>query len=414
MKLDDVLHSIDGSRDDIVRDMCSMIRIPAIGPFNGGDGECKRADFIQSLLEGHFDSVERYDREDDQFPGVIRPNVVARKHGKEKGTVWIVSHMDTVLPGDLEKWDSPPYEPRVDGDRIFGLGTEDNGQSVIASLYGAKFFESGTLNGKSIALAFVADEETKSLMGIGHLLDLGLFTEDDFILVPDWGTPNGSMVDVAEKHLLWVKISVLGKQTHGSTPNRGVNAFRVSSFFLVDLLDRLKDRYPNTDDIFRPNVSTFEPTKSIATVGNINTIPGYAEVYLDCRILPEYDPMEIFGFMESVAKEHEERTGARIELFIDQCTISGKPSDDSTSDYKEFLQSVKDVLGQEPVSVGVGGGTCANFFRLEGLNAYVWQCGGGTLHQPNEHVLISNIINDAKVYATVFDRLCVKRSVHTV
>ena len=89
MQLDDVLRVIEDSRDGIVKDMCSMIRIPAIGPFNGGVGECERADFIQTLLEGHFDSIERYDVEDDQFPGIIRPNVVARKHGKKNGTVWI-------------------------------------------------------------------------------------------------------------------------------------------------------------------------------------------------------------------------------------------------------------------------------------------------------------------------------------
>ena len=408
MQLDDVLRVIEGSRDGIVEDMCSMIRIPAIGPFNGGVGECERADFIQTLLEGHFDSIERYDCEDEQFPGVIRPNVVARKHGKEKGTVWIISHLDTVLPGDLTKWDSPPYEPRVDGDRIFGLGTEDNGQSVLASLYGAKFFESGSLNGKSIALAFVADEETKSLMGIGHLIDLGLFTEDDFIIVPDWGTPNGSLIDVAEKHLLWFKVSVYGKQTHGSTPNRGLNAYRVSTFLLADLMERLAERYSKKSDIFRPEVSTFEPTKSIETVGNINTIPGYDEFCMDCRILPEYDPLEVMEFVRSVAAEHAERTGARIEVSIDQCTISGEPSDVTTADFKEFLLSVKDITGQEPSPVGVGGGTCANFFRLKGLNAYVWQCGGGTLHQPNEHVYVSNIITDAKVYATVFDRLCLR------
>ena len=41
------------------------------------------------------------------------------------------------------------------------------------------------------------------------------------------------------------------------------------------------------------------------------------------------------------------------------------------------------------------------------MNAYVWECGGGTLHQPNEHVLISNMITDAKVYANLFYRLCV-------
>lgn len=408
MQLDEILRTIDSSRDSIVNDMCSMIRIPAIGPFNGGIGEVERADFIQSILEGEFDSVERYDREDDQFPGVIRPNLVVRKHGKEKGTVWIISHLDTVLPGNLDEWDSPPYEPRIEGDCIYGLGTEDNGQTVIASIYGAKFIESGTLNGKSLALAFVADEETTSLMGIGHLLELGLFTEDDFILVPDWGTPNGSLVDVAEKHLLWFKVAVYGKQTHGSTPNRGLNAYRVSTFLLADLMERLADRYSGKNDMFRPDISTFEPTKSIATVGNINTIPGYDEFCMDCRILPDYDPNEIMDFVRSVAEEHSKRTGARIEVTVEQCTISGKPSDTTTYDYQRFLESVESITGEKPISVGVGGGTCANFFRLEGLNAYVWQCGGGTLHQPNEHVVVSNMMTDAKVYATIFHTLCVR------
>lgn len=406
MQLEKVLDRIEGSRDDIIRDMCEMIRVPSIGPFNGGEGECKRADVIETFLKGHFDSVERFDREDDHFSGVIRPNIVARKNGKRKGTVWIVSHMDTVLPGDLSKWDSPPYEPRIDGDRIYGLGTEDNGQSVIASIYGAKYIESGTLEGKSLALAIVADEETKSIMGIGHLIECGLFGEDDFILVPDWGTPNGCMVDVAEKHLLWFKASIFGKQTHGSTPNKGINAYRVSTEFLADLMKRLESRYDSKSDVFKPNTSTFEPTRSIETVGNVNTIPGYDEFYMDCRILPEYDPMEILDFIKSVAKEHADRTGARIEIELDQCTISGRPSDTDTYDYGQFKQAVKAVCGAEPDSIGVGGGTCANFFRLEGMNAYVWQCGGGTLHQPNEYVEIGNIIKDAKVYANLFDRLC--------
>ena len=55
-----------------------------------------------------------------------------------------------------------------------------------------------------------------------------------------------------------------------------------------------------------------------------------------------------------------------------------------------------------------GGATCANFFRLAGHDAYVWETGGGTLHGPNEYVEIQNIINDAKVFATMFWKLCVR------
>lgn len=405
MDLQAVLNKIESSENDIVRTMSEMIRIPAIGPMNGGPGETERADRIMEFLTG-FDTVERVDVEDLNHPGVMRPNILARKNGKGKGTVWIVSHMDTVLPGDPEEWETPPYEPTLKGRRIYGLGTEDNGQAVIASLFGSRFVELGKDSRMSIGLAIVADEETTSLMGIDTLINRGKFTEDDLIIVPDWGVPGGTMIEVAEKHLVWLKVSVEGKQTHGSTPNNGLNAFRVSTKLLAELMDRLEERYSMKDAVFRPDVSTFEPTKSPGTVGNVNTIPGYDEFYMDIRLLPSYDPDEMIEFAKTVAKKYES-TGAKITVEVEQRTYAGKPSRTDTEEYKAFRGSVMSVIGKEPETVGVGGGTCANFFRLAGLDAYVWQTGGGSLHQPNEYCDLDNLISDAKVYATLFYRLCV-------
>ena len=405
MKLDEILKRIEASEEDMISDMCEMIRIPAIGPLNGGKGEGERADKILQFLKG-FDSIERIDAADHHDPTVLRPNILARKNGKGKGTVWVVSHMDTVLPGDLDEWRTPPYKPTVKDRRIYGLGTEDNGQAVIGSIYGSRFVQLNKDSRRSLGLAIVADEETTSLMGIEHLIKLGKFSDDDLFIVPDWGVPGGTMIEVAEKHLVWIKVSVEGKQTHGSTPNRGINAYRVSTKLLADLLDRLEQRYPEQDDVFRPPFSTFEPTKSPATVGNVNTIPGYHEFYLDIRLLPSYDPDEMIEFVASVAKEYES-TGARISVSVEQRTYAGKPSPTDTEDFKVFKESVMSVVGKEPETVGVGGGTCANFFRLRGLPAYVWQTGGGTLHQPNEYCEIDNLISDAKVFATLFHRLCV-------
>ena len=76
--------------------------------------------------------------------------------------------------------------------------------------------------------------------------------------------------------------------------------------------------------------------------------------------------------------------------------------------FQALADSIGSVLGKRPVGVGIGGGTCANFFRQKGLDAYVWQYGGGTLHAPNEHVPVENIVIDAKVYATLIHRLCLQ------
>ena len=410
MSLDKILKQIDDSKDDIIKDLMDMIRIPAIGPANGGIGEGRRADFLMSILKG-FDDIERIDVDDTDYPGVKRPSILALKRGKRNGTVWIIAHIDTVLPGNLQDWKKcPPYEPIYEDGKVYGLGAEDNGQAVIASIYASRFFENGTLNGRSIGIALVSDEETTSEMGIGYLVRNGYFTEDDVILVPDWGSPGSSMVDVAEKHLLWVKVSVKGKQTHGSTPNKGLNAYRIGARFLTELVGGLEKRYSKENMLFKPLVSTFEPTKCSPTVGNVNTIPGYYEFWMDCRIIPDYDPNEILEYMRSFALSFSEETGAIITVNKEQLTISGQASSTDTEEYRLFRDSIREVTGIDVQAAGIGGGTCANFFRLKGLNAYVWESEGGSLHQPNEFVRIDNIITDAKVYATFFHKLCVDQS----
>ena len=87
--------------------------------------------------------------------------------------------------------------------------------------------------------------------------------------------------------------------------------------------------------------------------------------------------------------------------------VSGKPSSLDTRGFEVLSDSVELVTGARPAPKGIGGGTCANFFRLKGLDAYVWQCGGGTLHAPNEHVVVKDMLTDTKVFAAIYHRLCV-------
>ncbi len=407
MTLEDILRSVRSSEDDAVSMMCSMIRIPAIAPCNGGDGECARADLVQNYLKG-FDTVERFDTEDPSFPGTMRANIVARRKGKKEGTVWFITHMDTVPTGDPSDWKNPPFDPLVKDGRIYGRGTEDNGQSLIGVAVASSAIADLELNGMSLGVAFVGDEESGSNCGIQYLIGQGLFREGDFIIVPDWGSPGGTMVDVAEKQLLWVKIAVTGKQAHGSTPSKGINAHRAGIEFMADLLPKLEERYCASDPIFRPDGSTFEPTRNMGCSGSVNMIPGYYEMYMDCRILPEYDIEEIVSFMRSVAAVHSERTGASIEVSVDQGVVSGRRSETDTADYRKFTESIKQARGIDVAAVGIGGGTCANFFRLKGMNAYVWGSDGGTLHQPDEYVVIKTMMDDAAAFAAVMYNMCVR------
>jgi succinyl-diaminopimelate desuccinylase len=200
---------------------------------------------------------------------------------------------------------------------------------------------------------------------------------------------------------------VTGASTHGSTPEKGINAFRVGTEFLADLMNEFKRSFPDTDDMFRPNTSTFEPTKCAGTVMNINTIPGNFEFSMDIRVIPKYRQDDILAVARDIAGRHEARTGAKIGITEVQRHVSGSPSSTDGVVFEALMDSIESVIGKRPRPVGVGGATCANFFRKEGYDAYVWECGGGTLHGPNEYVVIDNMVTDAKVFATLLYKLCV-------
>jgi len=401
MSEEDVLRRVEASREHMVDALVRMLRIPALGPMNGGAGEGERASMVETLLNG-FDRVYRVDAADD----VPRPNIIARKGHGAKGTAWIVTHLDTVPPGELSAWESPPWEPRIVDGRIHGLGAEDNGQALIASIYAAIAVDLPPQPRMGIGLAIVSDEETLSVKGIQHLIDEGEFSADDVFIVPDWGLPDGSLVEVAEKHLLWLGVTVHGKQVHASRPSDGVNALRVGSRLLVELLDILEERYGDEDPAFSPEASTIEPTKRDPTVDNINTIPSRDSFHLDIRLLPRYDPHELISLVERTAEERAREQGARAEVEVVQLTVSGRPSDTGHEAFQALARSIRDVHGVEPRAVGIGGGTCANFFRLQGWNAYVWQSSEGKVHQPNEYCLTENLVDDAKTFALALSRLC--------
>ena len=113
--------------------------------------------------------------------------------------------------------------------------------------------------------------------------------------------------------------------------------------------------------------------------------------------------------MSPIAECYAKDTGAEIRVEVIQKAVAGRPSPDDREEFTALAESVEEVTGVKPRGVGMSGGTCANFFRLRGLDAYVWQSEGGTLHAPNEYVTVDHLLTDAKVYASLIRRLCVTR-----
>ena len=269
MDFQDVSKKLDTYLDTMIEWQRGLTAIPALGPLNGGQGEMEKCRFLRSLLEPLApDEIIEINAPDDQVESGFRPNLIALFKGKSsQRKIWILSHMDIVPPGDYKLWDQDPYKVRVEGDKIIGRGVEDNQHGLVSSMAAmAAFRDLGFVPPYDVALAFVADEETGSYYGLDYVLRerLDLFSPDDLIIVPDAGNEDGTMIEVAEKSMLWLKVIVLGKQCHASTPEKGKNALRAASRMIVDL-ESLLTTFDARDPLFSPPISTLEPTKKKPT-----------------------------------------------------------------------------------------------------------------------------------------------------
>ena len=404
MKAQELMQVVDADQDRIVGALCDMLRIKAVGPENGGTGEAERGDFLVELLgKLGFDEVEQYDSKDSRVPSGRRPNIVARVKGSTDSNIWVVTHTDTVPEGDLEAWTRPPYDPQVVDGRVYGRGSEDNGQELIASLFGlVALLEAGITPEFNVGLAFVSDEEYGNAHGIEVLLKNGLFKEGDLIVVPDHGYPDGASIAIVEKSVAWVKVVVVGRQTHGSTPANGVNAFEVAARYICRCTDRLRSEFSKSDPLFDPPESTFVPSKCDGNNYNINTVPGRQVFYCDFRVLPDYALDDIMAEMQAVARELEAKWGAKIDVsFVDRTESAGRTPHDAEV-VKRLGEAITVVGGFTPKPVGIGGATFATPFRKAGLEAVAWSTIPGTGHDADEYIEISGLMFDAKTYAVLF------------
>jgi len=404
--LEEVYKKIDSFRPEIIKMQRELTARPALGPENGGPGEHDKADYIkEQLLLLQPDTFFDIHAPDKRAANGYRPNIVAAWNGRQKkSAIWILSHLDIVPPGDLSLWKDDPYKMRVKGDRIVGRGVEDNQHGIVSSYFAVKgMLDLKQVSPQRVGLILVADEETGSKYGLQYILKerRDLFKEDDLIIVPDGGNKEGTMIEIAEKSMLWLKFTVTGAQCHASTPEKGKNSlFGVAK--LIVKLNTLKEKFDLNNPLFKPQESTFEPTKIEANVPNVNTIPGRDVFYLDCRILPDYTVDEIIQEVVTLNKKLARELKLKINVEAIHRQDCAPPTPVDSPVVTTLAKAIKKVTGLKAKPMGIGGGTVAAFFRYAGLPAAVWSTTSPTAHQPNEYCSIKNIITDAKIMASVF------------
>jgi len=370
----------DERRDEIVNMACRLIAIDTANP---PGNEHLAAQVMRETLEplGVSCSVR------ERSPG--RTNMIARI-GSGRPRILIACHFDTVPPG--EGWDTDPLEGVVRGGRIYGRGATDNKGQLAVMLELGRFLKLNEANlAGEVILVGAADEERGSGLGLEWMADEGML-DADFGLIPDIGH-NMRNISVAEKGALFLKIVSHGKQAHGSSPEKGVNA----AWNLIDLLNEV--RQMRMDD--RPDPLFSPPTLSLGVLsgGNApNVVPARCEAQLDFRFLPTQAAAEIERAVREIAARVERTTPGAKFTFEPLMMVEGMRVDPQHALVRRLEEAAEDVLGWVPQAIGMSGSTVAKPLVRCGIPAVGFGPGDeGMAHAANESIAIDELVKFGKV-----------------
>ena len=399
-----LLAQVEKHRAWAVEIMSNLTAIPALGPDNNGQGEMAKALYLTDVLQELGLNIERVDAPDERVPDKARPNILAWWGEGNTPGCFTLSHMDVVPAGAIELWHSDPWQLKVDGSKLYGRGVADNHDSIVASLLALRAIKelNAPLPGRA-GVALVSDEETGSHYGLEYVLKArpDFFSAQDLLIVPDWGDPQGTLIEIAEKSILWIRVEVLGKQAHASMPQLGNNALYAAARMMVEVY-KVRDSLPQRMDLFTPPTTTMEPTRKDAGVENINTIPGQDVFYIDCRVLPGIPLEEIVDALKAAFNPIAQELDVSYQFSFHQCLEAPQGTPEDAPVVTALKSALKLTRGLEAHVGGIGGGTVAAFFRQQGLPAVVWNTNHGMAHAPNEWVDLNDIVADAKVFALLF------------
>lgn len=202
-------------------------------------------------------------------------------------TLMLNAHIDTVKP--VNSWNIDPFQPISDGDKLYGLGSNDCGGGLCTLLQVYRFL---TQKKQNYNLIYVASAEEEISGTNGFSLVLPELPKIDVAIV---GEPTGMQPAIAEKGLMVLDVVSHGKSGHAAR-EEGVNS----------IYEALDDMLWIRDYRFDRISEYLGPTKMTLTVINSgtqhNVIPDECRMLVDVRTNELYSNEEVFEIIRKHIK----------------------------------------------------------------------------------------------------------------
>lgn len=246
----------------------NMISIPSFSK-----EEKAVADFLERYIELQGYAVSRKDN-----------NIWLMSPGFDtsKPTILLCSHIDTVRP--VAGWTHDPLRPLVDNGRIYGLGSNDAGASVVTLLQ-VFFILSQKEQPYNLIYTAVAEEEISGEKGVTSLIQE--LPKIDFAVV---GEPTEMQMAVAEKGLMVLDCVAYGKAGHAAR-NEGENAI----YKAMDDIAWFRDyTFPRKTEFLGPVKMT---VTQINAGTQHNVVPDQCSFVVDVRSNEMYQNEELLDLI---------------------------------------------------------------------------------------------------------------------
>ncbi len=353
-----------------------LVSLDSVNPdlIAGAAGEAEIATFVAGWAERAGLDVEVVE------PRAGRPSVVVTAGGSGGGRALLLNaHLDTVGVAGMEQ----PFEPRIDGDRLYGRGSYDMKAALAAILSVAAATKRAGLQGDVIVTA-VADEEVASL---GTEAVLERVRADAAVVVE----PTELDVAIAHKGFAGFEIETEGVAAHGSRPDLGVDAIARMGPVLVRLA-RLDERLRAEPS--HPLLSSGSVHASLIEGGQeFSSYPARCVLTGERRTIPGEPP-------EQIERELREAAGdANVRLLVSRGPFE-------VSEDEEIVRLVRGESGTE--LVGVPFWTDAALVAGAGIPTVLFGPAGEGAHAVVEWVDLPSVERVRDVLVAVARQFCVR------
>lgn len=342
-----------------------------------------------------------------------RPSLVARLRGNgKKRPILMMGHTD-VVNVDPAKWTHPPFSAtRVDG-YVYGRGTLDDKDNVVASLMTIIQLKRAKVQlDRDVIFLAEPGEESGGRVGIDYMVkEHWPEIEAEYCLAEGGNVPRTAGrieyagVATTEKVSRGVRLIARGPSGHGSVPlrtnavahlaravarvsewqtpmrlNETTKAFFERMAAISSPADAARFRAivegkdtAGVEEYFAINQPRFNSTLRTSISPNIikggyrsNVIPSEAEATLDIRALPDEDMTKLLDEMRRVINDPQ------VEIVRSSASVRPAPAPSrlDTEAFRVLEQTVKSVYGAVTLPVMLTGATDMSFLRAKGVQCY--------------------------------------------